>query len=66
MARSLTTQIEDRMQFLLHGITGTSKDSRDRSIAFSVLALAIAHKIMREVPETQKGGKSGGDSADNG
>lgn len=58
MARSLTQEIEDRMRFLLRGITGTSKDSRDRSIAFSVLALSVAHKIMRELPE--EGGKRGG------
>ena len=62
MARSLTQEIEDKMRFLLRGITGTSEDSRDRSIAFSVLALALAHKIMREVPE--KGGKSGGSAED--
>lgn len=58
MAKPLPQEIEDKMRFLLRGITGTSKDSRDRSIAFSVLALALAHKIMREVPE--KGGKGSG------
>lgn len=63
MARSLPQEIEDRMRFLLRGITGTSKDTRDRSIAFSVLALALAHKIMREVPE--KGGKGSGTAEDN-
>lgn len=51
------------MRFLLRGITGTSEDSRDRSIAFSVLALAVAHKIMREVPK--EGGKSSGAAEDN-
>lgn len=50
------------MRFLLRGITGTSKDTRDRSIAFSVLALALAHKIMREVPE--KRGKGSGTAED--
>lgn len=51
MAKSLTDLMEQKMQFMLRGITGTSSDSRDRSISISVLALAVAHKIMREVPE---------------
>ena len=51
MGKPLTDVLEQKMRFMLNGITGTSSDSRDRSIAFSVLALAVAHKIMREVPE---------------
>ena len=64
MGKPLTDVLEQRMRFMLNGITGTSSDSRDRSIAFSVLALAVAHKIMREVPE-KKGGKSDGSPEDN-